>query len=238
MMFVADAGTKASTKLTYLSSLQSRLQPTLPLAAFRRGLRRIAATEDLHQSVPATWNEVRDALQFLQPPQRAALHLAWRTASRLDEIQRLNRRQIISIENNEIVIWWGAGTKTSQEDPHKPQLYVVVGKSENKESNNEWTTTVEEIKKMGRHTWLPTKSPLINALKRVNKNLSSHSIKSGALTVAIHVAHERMLSPSLIPLLAKHQSATAALPRSTITYARDKKTLAKLLGTEALTRWL
>ncbi len=78
----------------------------------------------------------------------------------------------------------------------------------------------------------------------VKEHFTNHSMKRGAITTLWRVLAnvedpiQRQSLAKLIPVLAKHVPQNAVFPPSTIGYAADLVAVARVLGTETLTRLL
>jgi hypothetical protein len=240
MLFSLQFGHKASTKLVYLSSLLSRLRPKALLDRFRSGLRRIAANEPLSQAPPISWAQLQQAMNQLSPLMRAALHLCWRTASRIDELSRLRRSSILSLNPEYSVIVWATGTKTSAEAPHQPHLYTELPLPLQPDRQPLWRQTVATLQTLRSQDLVcPHPQELLDALKRVDISLTGHSIKAGAITELMARAGEGLFPTTLVSMVAKHSNpSTEALARTTIRYARDPVVVARALQTRLATQYL
>lgn len=236
LMFVVTTRTNARSKLTYITSLMARLQPPTLLSRVRRALRRQAAVEPLVQARPASWQLIEQCMNNLPPREKIALYLGWRTASRMDEIVHLNRSHIQLISLTSIIIYWGATTKTSQEDPFLPWLYVEVGPPIAPGRRSYMGDAVRVLNQLSSNEVLVQHHALIEAqLER--HGLTGHSIKRGAVTELLQRAAEGKFQPQLVPLVAKH-ATEAILPRSTLRYAANPTSVARILHTVDATAWL
>ena len=65
--------------------------------------------------------------------------------------------------------------------------------------------------------------------------LTAHSFKRGALEVAAKAVLTNDLPRDLLPLLAKHKTATPVLPSTTLRYIADPALKADLLQTSRIT---
>lgn len=235
MMFVMQGQLKASTRLRYLADLKARMSPRNLYDKFRLGLRRLAANQPLKQAPPATWDQVLLLISKLGPREAAAVHLAWRTASRMQEIEDLRYNQIFwsTIVQDELVIDWGAHTKTSALQPHQPQLLVHLPPS--LRDPMQWSRTCLVLRSIAKAPWFSR--PNVNKALRALK-LGDHSLKAGAISEAINLASSGFFPVSTVALLAKHAQTAPPLPASTVRYARNRFTLAAAIGTGAVTAHL
>lgn len=239
MLFAtATTNTKASTKLTYLSTLMARLEPGSELQLYRRGLRRISAQEELNQAPPMTREQLHTIMREATPDIQLPLLLGWKTASRIDELAQLTGQQI-RIYGQSIVIDWGANTKASALDPHHACLLVEV-----REPKNPLAYPIAPLRQLaqiviGRKTPV-FPQPVIDTLRELltRHGLRGHSIKSGAITELLQHAADGKLDANIIPLLAKHRQQQPPLPSTTIRYIRDRVGLALALRTGLATELL
>lgn len=227
-MLVERKNVAPQTKLTYAKSLHTIIRSmggdVALLATYIAGLRAIGAEIPLHQATPMSAENIATIECAL--PTKVALMLAWKTASRVDEIARLTPESIISSAPDEIIIWFGQNTKTSRLQPFQPHLLQVV--------SGRWTDFLHEHLPAALQSW-PTSSAIGRAIPRP---MTMHSIKHGAAQVLIKAAAEGRLETSLIPLVLKHSTAQA-LPQVTLRYlAGDKIAVARALRTAEATRML
>ena len=169
-----------------------------------------------------------------QPPHlRWPLFLAWKTASRWDEIVQLTGSSFLKIDPQEVIIQWGRNTKTSRKDPFRATGFAVI------HHNSPMTKLCEYLGQFS------DAEPITNiettTLNRIFKQFatmkkySAHSIKRGAVDLLIKAAADGKLDPRLIPLLAKHKDDLMNFPSSTLRYTSDKVALAKMLKTQLAT---
>ena len=245
-MFVEStrSTTALSSRLKYsldLSAIATRLgHSQLPLTRmYQGGLRASGALIPTEQATPITLEQLRH-LQQQAPQQRqgdrlyTALFLLWKSASRWDEISRLSGNQVVRVSPEEIVLSWRDKTKASRSDPHRPDSQVAVRHlpaipaiviqtlTDLKPQEMLWPHTTEWFVK-----WVQAELP--------GSGLTAHSFKSAALTLITQGVIERNLPRELIPLIAKHKTATPALPATTLRYIRDEGLKADLLGTAQVT---
>lgn len=233
-LFVVSTETSPATQLTYSASLASLLRhcavPPGPLTLLNAGLRAMGANVPTHQAIPWTkpaflrWCGLQEA--SLQP----ALFLAWKTASRWDEIQRLVKEDIIVLTPESLVVKWGSHTKTSRCDPFQPHLYThVVG-----HLTAEIVSAVSRLRPHELLTCVSTQR--LNQLLQ-GTGMSAHSIKRGAMTHLAPLVANGQLEVGLLSRLAKHQSQ-CELSNTTIRYLGDPVSTAKMLRTSEATNLL
>lgn len=217
------------TKLTYAKNLHAILrqmnQDTHLLSTFIAGLRAMGAEIPTKQAEPITREVVQNIVCPL--PVKVALILAWKTASRIDEIAKLKPENIIESSPEEIIIWFGVHTKTSRSRPFMPQLFQVI--------KGKMTDFLHENLPAALQQW-PTTATI---KKHIPKPYTMHSIKHGAGQEIIKLAAERKIDPSIIPLVLKHASAQKILSETTIRYmSQNKADLARTFRTGEVTALL
>lgn len=247
--FIASQhNTKASTKRTYASALRSTARrigltttPVLDLVA--SGLGVAANAEPLEQAEPIT----RQQAAFLHQQARiadrsgrlaAALYVAYKTASRWDDVLHLHRANFVEWTPNQVVIEWG-DTKTNRRQRYRASAYTVL-------QEDNFPAMLQELRQVVvKLTAQQPLAPLTTAQLRTfmrqfpqTRELTAHSLKRGALNeLAAHAAAGRF-EPRLLALVAKHKDALHDFPSSTMRYISSKADMARMLGTQHATRWL
>lgn len=240
-LFISATDVLPSSKLAYTKSLMSLLAtmriecPILRLLA--KGLRGEGALVPTHQANPITREHLLALAESFPPPDAAAVLLAWKTASRWDEISRLTTDHLIHRSDAEIVIDWMQDTKSSRLDPHRATNLTVV--------RGEWTDRIHRSLSTVPHARLTqiTYDDLILRMTEMfpEQKYTAHSIKRGALEMATIAAAEHQVPPQTLDLLAKHKPTNPPLESTTLTYLGSKKgkaAAARLIGTGNLTRHL
>ena len=130
-----------STQLQYakdLAAIASRLQLSVPITRmYMSGLRASGALVPQNQAPPIKFPQlvrlIRASLTVQGKegehlPQRlyTQLFFMWKTASRFDEVQRLESRQLQVINNNEILINWADKTKATRADPFRNDTVTIL----------------------------------------------------------------------------------------------------------------
>jgi len=236
--FVASTQARPSGQLSYnkvmtaILALREKILQT-PLALARRNLTGAGALVPHHQAPPISKHQLLEIPELR--PHRLALLIAWKSASRWDEVAKLTRANITTLpatENlpMEVHVDWFRGTKMSRTDPFRASRYTVISGD-----------NTEEIAMMLQ--LLPEQSPITtlttSALDKLllPHHFSAHSIKAGAIDTVTKALPPGLESEKLIARLAKHKHF--ADPESTtLRYVRDPAALARLLGTAAATRLL
>ena len=201
--------------------------PTLDLTI--QGLTKLRAALPIKQAVPIRPDEMERIIRRAPPRWKTPLRIAWKTASRWDEIHRLQRKQILHSSRKEIIICWANRTKSSGADPFRAARYTVI--------TGRWTKDIHQALKhlTPEQHICPYTTPGLR--KMLGPPYGAHSIKrGGALQQAATIILQHSLDPGLLPLLAKHKSPNEMVG-TTIRYA-DGTSLARLLGTQKVTQFL
>lgn len=231
-----------SSRLSYVSgmiSVAGRMGISMPISRmYQSGLRHSGALVPQHQAPAVSLDQLRrlrdEALTQRNGEQLcAALFLMWKSASRADEVLRLTGDQILQVTRRRVVIYWGGKTKTTIEDPFRPDLYAIV------EHNPELPPYVFQAcsRMMGnpecyllQRTTASLNKFLAEALP--DAGITCHSIKAGAVDFLMGLVAQKRLEEKYVCLLSKHQTPGATMIKSvTAGYARNKVTLAEVVGT-------
>lgn len=166
-------------------------------------------------------------------PHRLGLLLAWKSASRWDEISRLYPEHIL-ISQSDLIVDWGQSTKSSRLDPHRASRWTVIRGNDLPEI----TTLLKACSPQRPITSLST-TALTRLLRLAfpGEGLSAHSIKAGAVDVVARGVQAGALPLSTLHRLAKH-ATTNDPPATTLRYVRDHAVLARMLGTGEATQLL
>eukprot|EP00759_Apiculatamorpha_spiralis_P016341 PhF_6_TR22574/c2_g3_i1/m.32152 len=148
------------------------------------------------QAVPATRAEVEQAMERATPGESVGLWLAWKTASRIGEIQELKNSDLVIRETSIIVNF-----PFHKGDPYYMGTTIVVDTQLDRDKR-----FVDMLKqRMIRGPTAPvTELHTQRAealLKRVKPELTAHSIKRGALIVLL----DAKVPLSIIQVIAKHK---------------------------------
>lgn len=240
-LYVSATDVLPSTKLTYAKSLMALFAtlhidcPILRLTA--KGLRGEGALVPTHQATPISREHLLQLADSFSPSDAAAVLLAWKTASRWDEVTRLTTDHIIQRTAEEIIIDWKQDTKTSRLEPHRATSYTVI--------SGDWTERINRDLTRTPHAFL-TRVSYDDLILRMtdlfpDRKYSAHSIKRGAMEVATIAAAANNVPPQTVGILAKHKPTNPPLEATTLTYLgtpRGKAAAARLIGTERLTKHL
>ncbi|KAK7198968.1 hypothetical protein NESM_000864200 [Novymonas esmeraldas] len=239
VMFVHAMQVTVQTKHTYARHLINVFRKLgvqhQELTLMDTALRANGALMPLHQARPMTKTDMITICRQSDNTTRYLLLLAWKTASRWDEVQRLQPRSLLSVEDNEIVVYFGAETKTTRTRPFRPDLFVVI-RGDGTAAMAAFLRTARLGKRM--------EEPLFNyPTPRIREVLlpygySAHSIKRGAILHVLQVLPEESPLLSIVPLLGKHAPHFPVLGDLTVRYSAEQVTVARHLGTGSLTALL
>lgn len=217
-----------STKLTYINEASRALgmANTDELRAYRTVLQKQSALRPLKQAPPLTREVLEAVLPELTLRDQTALMLAWKTASRWGDIQKLQETNFKQISDNEIVIAWGATPKGSHMRPYRQDMYTVV--------TGPWTKEIAaNLRRLTLSDGLTqTPTDRISTILKTLTGLpvSAHSIKRGAITHLLREVNRGVLTLEQVQRLGKHLSM-----ETTLRYAAQEIPLAHALGTQHTT---
>lgn len=236
-LFLETTGTSKQARHQYgkeLMAILNRMQiPTTRLSMYLSGLRAMGALVPLQQAKPITKGLLLRMSELVEPRLRAAILVAWKTASRWGEVQELTGENFIHRSRDQVIIDWERKTKTTRSDPYRASKYTVI--------EGEMTSEIyEEIKLLGakqRLTEIDT-AGLVKVMRRtVGNGYSAHSIKHGAMAHLVRLGAEGKVTVEQLELIAKHKKATQ-MAATTIRYLQDRVATARFLGTQEVTRLL
>ena len=239
-MFVQQQTIAPSSKLTYAKTLlavASLMGEEIPmLRTYVAGLRRMGAAHPLRQAKPITREHLLLLVRAQQCPfLRAAIWLAWKTASRWSDVLGLTRACFVQLTQEQIVVEWQT-TKTTSPSDFRAWRWTVV----HDDQPMDWfVSTVKRLR--GLQCLVTTPTDRLVVLMRQSfpaMEYTAHSIKRGAIDLLVRASAEGRLQPTLIPLLAKHSDPSTQFPSTTLRYAADKVSMALMLGTQHATRLL
>lgn len=237
IMFIVSTDVKARSGLTYLTNLKSRAYPKDLLESFSRGLRRQAASEPVQGALPASRETMFQAMLLAPLEPRMFLYLAWRTASRFDEVSNLTAANFLQTSPN-VVIWWKNASKTSQLEPEQARFFTVVTPPHPTLHDPFWTAATRFF--CAFQGWSPeTREQARMWMNSVDRQLTDHSCKVGALDRLLGLSATGQVPLQAVSMLAKHKGAEAGFLSNTTTgYARNHLQLALALNTKEATLWL
>ncbi len=240
VLFILATRQSPQTMLTYgkiMSAIFGRMGwPRLDISNLLASLRLQGAEVPIHQAVPIprqtleTWARSQPNMTV-----RICCFLAWKTASRWDDVSGLQRHNFILCTPTEIIIDWSTVPKGRRRNPYKPSKYtVVVGRLTNEIAAHVWTMNARE-------TLCPKTTSAIDTAWKSDPMMAQftcHSIKRGALTHLIELGSTcPEIDPTRISLLAKHEHIYD-LAAGTIRYSANPIATARLLRTQDVTRLL
>lgn len=239
VLFIQHLPITTASKHTYartcINILNRMGHPHPLLTMYDKGLRSSGGEIPLHQAEPMRHGDLLHILPSLPPLMAQGLMLAWKTASRWDEIARLQRTSVLQITEDEIVLYFGAETKTSRTSPFRPELFCVV--------RGPWTKELGQFLRQRMQTVQPG-LPLIPVqtaavtLALAPYGYSAHSIKRGALSHVMAALPEGSPHFHILSLLAKHARSAPAVTSVTLRYVEQQVLTARQLGTGLLTSLL
>lgn len=236
LLFIHNMDISIQAKHTYARNIINILrklgQPHQELTLLDTALRARGALTPISQAKPLLKSDLLKVIQEVDALTARLLMLAWKTASRWDEIQRLEPQSILHLSPSEIVLYFGAETKTSRTRPFRPDLFCVV-RGDGTEGLAKWIATAMQGKKRDDKLFPYPTHKLRDVL--APWGYTAHSIKRGAL---LHVLQALPLgSPllTIVPLLGKHAPSFPILGDLTVRYAGEQLEVARHLGTGLLT---
>jgi len=231
--FLAATGVKPQSQLGYLTHIKRELTVT-PLDMYAKGLRRTMTPPE--QAHPITWEQMeRFILSRPTIKEASAAFLAWKTASRWDDVRGLTIAHVKLLSPNRIVIHFGTNTKTSQDNAFEiSHLVDIVPGPHDTHHFPRLVAVLSVMKPNQAITWTPTEK-IAAALKKIHPSLTAHSIKAGAIAVLMQAAAMDVFPVELVGRLAKHKNQNAPLTSSTVRYARSLPDLAAALHTAKCT---
>ena len=239
--FVAShTATKPSTRLTYgysLAAIATRLGHQVPvLRWYLSGLSTFGAMNPTDGARPATRAQVATLVADTTLPMsvRAGIFLAWKTASRWDDILGLTRRSFLLRMPTEVIVEWGK-LKTNRRHKFTVHSWTVVKSAE------PMTLLLSHIRSLRRNDAFISTSTrrLVELLRtRTSPRLTAHSFKKGAVDELVRLAALGQFKLRKLPRLTKHVDRKNDFPASTLRYVSTRVNLARSLGTQAATRLL
>jgi hypothetical protein len=216
------------------------------VTSFQRGLIKMGALVPQQQALPITKDLFYEqVLPRVPMPLRPVIRLAWLTASRWDDVRHLRTTNLRRLTPNRLLVEF-TKTKTTQGRPFRTDMAVVIEQPQQvidmlwdyaRQQQGALTTlTTQQVTRL-LHEMKPPEQ-LVNDFPHCRKRWTAHSIKAGAITHLMKCAALQQVNIATIPILAKHKTATAVLPETTIRYSRNTGDLALALGTHELTRLL
>lgn len=229
-VFVSQLKVLPSTQLTYakaFSAMMGQLQLPCPTTKLTiRAFGNNGASIPTRQAVPALRADVDELMRRLQPRLAFAVWLCWKTAARFSDVMGLSKESFIAVASHEIIIRWGV-TKSNRTLRFKPTQFTVIL---DRQPMHNQVQLIQGMRPLEKVTQLTTPM-FVRAIQRWCPTLTAHSFKRGAIQVLFNMAERGLINPRIIPLLAKHQDRLMDFPESTLRYAPNQETFARVLGT-------
>jgi hypothetical protein len=237
-LFLEATGAEVQGRHQYGKELMAILNriamPTKRLSFYLTGLRGMGALVPRRQMGPLKKEQVRllaDSQQTLGA--KLAVLIAWKTASRWDEVEQLSKESIVMLKEDEIIIDWGRSTKATRQDPYRASKYtVIVG---------DWTSEICAGLRRKKEFAILTKTTTEQIAKQIRsmfgQGYGAHSIKHGAMTCLVYYAALGQLRTDQLEIIAKHKSKNE-ISKTTVRYLQDRQAAARMLGTQEVTKML
>lgn len=228
--FIESKSIGLVSKATYareLATMLNRFNIETPiLRMYLSGLNKIGALVPLHQARPLTPEHLGVAMKLLQndPSRlqlRVGLFLAWKTASRWDEVARLRRSSIHKITDTDLTIWWSAGTKTTGAEPyaaraiavcrHLPALPKFLTQYLSTLRADDYVVQVSTDRASA---WMRDNIPV----KDNEDHFTASSIKRGAVTHLVRHAAAGSIDLQVVSRMAKHKHQLDEISPTTLRY--------------------
>lgn len=253
-----------NSKLQYstsLAAIHNRLSVDLPLVKmYTRALLKQGAMVPLNQATPITAEQIlevrRNAFNQQHWRMHTMLFLMWKSVSRHSDVARLQRQDIVAMTATTITIKWNCqNVKNLKGQPNRIETVTVVEHQDDME--------MQQVRRFITQITVPSHFLCPVPLDKFNKflkefvtlppqpnvskqqqleHLTSHSIKRGAVTYLVKVAHENELDPAIISRIAKHRHWFQPLAEATLGYNATSneaiESLAALLQTQKASRLL
>lgn len=220
-----------ATQLAYLGEAMriKGYMLTPELRTFKRLLHQRAAQTPIRQATPLPIGVLKNVLQQFGTRDRVAIMIAWKTASRWAEVQKLKRENFLTLTDTEIVIAWGAIPKGAQLQPYRKDMFTII--------SGEWT---REIAAMLRQIDLrrglsDMTTDDLSAMLHLwtGTAYTAHSIKRGALTHLVQLIPDLNITMEDVQRLAKHKEL-----ETTLRYIGNQTALAHALDPLRITQHL
>jgi hypothetical protein len=229
------------TLVSRLQSLRKKLElPSKELAEYRSGLTAMNNGIPVKQAVPATDSHMVALLDNLPVEQALIVWMAFKTASRMGEVLKLNTSQIHFRHRDptRFAIAWGITTKSGRKSPFDFRNFTMV---EVRSDELRWSIHLMNMPENSPLTPFPEslagsqRDKLVRRIRKVCPQLSAHSFKRGAMTKLLPLMKKNGVLPALLPRLLKHKGEAEPVPATTIRYGADPYDVAELGETGVLT---
>ena len=232
ILFVESTQTIPSSKLTYvkhLMALYKRQEHQLPICSIYSTALRGLGSIPMHPShINIDRMIMRASVESVHL--QTAIFIAWKTASRWDEISRLTKESFIHVADDEIIVEWMNNTKTTRLDPWRSSTWTVI---HHPAPMTHYVETINSLQPEETLTPFST-TQFVDWMQKdmQTRHLTAQSIKRGALTLLVQFVLANQLDIALIPRMAKHKLAVDILPATTFRYLDDKISLARMMKTQ------
>ena len=182
----------------------ARLAESQMVQDYRRSLRRMGALMPGKQAKPARPSEVASAIELEKKPLiRLALAMCWVTAGRASDVLRLKKQEITIRPDGVVAVHW----RETKGDPF--QLGRFTGHHLTKAAQEILVQRLQAVRDQQGLIFPPgiTSHQLGAALQRVNRELSSHSLRRGAAQFLL----KQKVSLDEICLLTRHQTTESLI---------------------------
>ena len=204
------------------------------LSAFIRSLKRNKGLIPTKQAIPMSKQHAYTILDHLPIATMWPHWLAWKTASRWDDVRNLTAKSFRQTGPTEMLVSFVDDTKASRMDPFREDMYVLV----HDHRVPAFLRYVNSLPQNSPLTTLTTQAYLKRIRLLTDQKYSAHSIKRGAVQFLAVQAAAGRLPPQVVATMAKHKRAVPTFPSTTFRYMTDKAPAARVLGTHIASKLL
>lgn len=232
--------------------VESRAERQL-LTFLQRGLKHEGLGEATDKALPVMKATIMKNLHLLPELLQAGIWLAFKTASRWDEMTTLTRSDILYLNHSEMCIaFW----RTKARQDNRADHFVIV--ADNQQQQLTWfrriiakhvpsaaheqpiweawsTEAIDDYLRewpVEMHDQLQT----LHSRQNIRARYTAHSIKAGALQLGIKAVAEKKITPQQLSALAKHQHPLGQIiAPMTVGYIRDAVLVARATGSADVT---
>lgn len=218
---------KGTTKRQYLRTIQGLFDIGSLTALYMKGSLRSTADEEVNHAVPMTPEDMAALLQLVtSPTDRIVLRLAWSTASRWGEMEKLTVDHFKTREDGKVILDWLNLPKKNQQDIYRDDRFTLLSGT----LGDLIKQLKEEIPPGGLITNISEDGGLTRFLNKLGKRkdangklkfLTWHSIKRGASKNAAELAAKHHLDTSLVTRMLKHKDKNSPIVRATHVYLEE-----------------
>jgi hypothetical protein len=168
------------------------------------------------------------------------VYLAWKSASRWSDVNRIVGSSVVSSNPTRIIIEWRDRTKTTRTDPYRHDSWTVIEAADGAVHPPQVLRALSELQPH-EFLWARPTDWLERLIEKTfpGRGLTAHSIKAGAVAMLSEAALAGLVPLDLISIVAKHKLTTHPIQQTTLRYmARDPVQTALLLGTQKATKWI